>query len=226
MKILGIGTSTNTGLDHKSFGSSTAVLGRALQILSAKGHSVRFVDAAKLHIVRNLSCYASGGKNCADPAAGKYRCWAQYNASKSPQEYGGLDQMPVIYDNLDWADAVIFATSVRWGSHTAVLQDVIERMNTLENRNTVYGEPNPLWGKRCGVIVTGQHWLSQRVSEQLLDVFGQMGFEAGRCTMFTWQRSNDMRLEQVGPNRPHVEAYMNSDLGSLQMATFIEELMK
>jgi hypothetical protein len=75
-------------------------------------------------------------------------------------------------------------------------------------------------------MVTGQHWLSQRVAEQLLDVFGQMGFDAGRCTMFTWQRSNDMRLEQVGPNIPYVEAYMDTDLGKYQMATFLEELLK
>lgn len=224
MKILGIGTSSNTGTDHHSWGSSGSVLRVALDEAIRRGHKTQLIDAAKLHIVGNLSCYSSGGKNCADPAAGKYRCWAWQNSVQDPQNYGGVDQMPVIYDGIAWADAVIFATSVRWGSHTAIMQNVIERMNTLENRSSVYGESNPLHGKKLGVIVTGQHWLSQRVAEQALDALGQMGFDAGRLSMFTWQRANDMRLEQVGPNRPIVEEYLMSPLGNEQMRTFLQQV--
>jgi multimeric flavodoxin WrbA len=224
MKVLGISTSSNTGFNHKSWGSSGAVLRFALDKIAEKGHKTKLIDAAKLHIVGNLSCYSSGAQGCADPSAGKYRCWAWYNSVKDPEKYGGIDEMPIIYDNIAWADVVIFSTSVRWGSHTAIMQNVIERMNTLENRHTVYKEKNPLSGKKLGIIVTGQHWLSQRVAEQALDALGQMGFDAGRLSMFTWQRSNDMRLEQVGPNRPIVEEYLMNPFGKEQMRTFLQEI--
>ena len=144
---------------------------------------------------------------------------------EEPEKYGGEDQMSIVYEGLEWADVVLFATSVRWGSHTATLQTVIERMNTLENRHSVYGEANPLSGKKCGVIVMGQHWLTQRVAEQLLDALGQLGFHAPREAMFTWQRSNCMRLEQVGSNVPPVKAYLKSPDGEHQMAGFIDSLL-
>lgn len=226
MKVLGISTSSNTGEDHESWGSSTEVLRSALSSLKSQGHQVKWVDAAKLHIVGNLSCYASGGKGCADPKAGKYRCWAHFSSVEDPEKYGGVDEMPAIYEGVQWADVVLVSTSVRWGSHTAILQSVIERMNTLENRHSVYGEPNPCSGKKLGVVVTGQHWLSQRVAEQLLDTFGQIGFDAGRCSMFTWQRTNNMRLEQVGPNIVHVQDYLQSPKGVDQMRTFLEEVLR
>ena len=158
-------------------------------------HDVKFIDANDLHIVKNLSCYADGGRQCADPESGKYRCWAHKHAEEEPGKYGGADEMPQIYDGLEWADAVVFATSVRWGNHTALLQTIIERMNTLENRHTVYGEPNPLWGKRCGVIVTGQHWKSQEVANRLVEVFDLYGFDTSPSHVLSWQHTGDMNEE-------------------------------
>lgn len=76
-------------------------------------HDVNFIDANKLNIVKNMSCYADGGKQCADPESGPYRCWAHKHAEEEPEKYGGKDEMSVIYDGLAQADAVIFATSVR-----------------------------------------------------------------------------------------------------------------
>ena len=225
MRILGISTSSNTGTDHESWGASATILLNALHQLGERGHEVRCINAAELHIVGNLSCYASGKLGCADPEAGPYRCWAHWNSLQDPDKYGGEDQMPVIYDGIEWADIVLVATSNRWGSHTAILQTVIERLNTMENRHTTYGEPNPFEDKRVGVIVTGQHWLSQRVAAQTLETLGLMGFVAGAFSVFTWQRLDDMRTEQDGPNRPLVERYLESEAGQSQMDTFLEEVL-
>ncbi len=163
-------------------------------------HDVEFIDANQLHIVKNLSCYSNGGKNCAHPDAGPYRCWAHKSSQEDPDKYGGVDQMPIIYDGISRADIVVFATSVRWGTHSALLQTVIERMNTLENRSSVYGERNPLTGKRCGVIVTGQHWKSQDVASHLIEVFSSFGFIAETPGSLSWQNVDDMYVEQEGNN--------------------------
>ena len=165
------------------------------RLATSRGHEVKFIDANKIHIVKNLSCYADGGEQCGDPESGPYRCWAHKHAEEEPDKYGGRDEMPQIYDGLAWADAVVFATSVRWGNHSALLQTLIERMNTLENRHSVYGEDNPLWGKRCGVVVTGQHWKATEVANRLIEVFDLYGFHTSPSCVLAWQHVMDMNEE-------------------------------
>jgi len=206
MKILVISTTTN---EKKS--SSRVLCSILTKMLRKLGHEVKLVDANNLHIIKNLSCYSDGGKQCGDPKAGPYRCWAHVHGEKEPEKYGGRDEMPVIYDGIDWADTVVFATSVRWGSHTALLQTIIERMNTLENRASVYGEKNPLNGKRCGVIITGQHWKAKEVAERLIEVFYLYGFSNNSNSILYWQRSNDMDEEQFENNAPIIAEEMKDD---------------
>lgn len=164
------------------------------------GHEMNFIDANKLHIVKNLSCYSSGGKNCASKDAGKYRCWAHINSHKDPDLYGGKDEMGILYEAFENSDVTIFATSVRWGSHSALMQKIIERMNTLENRVSVYGEKSPLENKKCGVIVTGQHWKAQNVADHLISVFNLMGFKTNEFSQIAWQNSWNFNEEQIGNN--------------------------
>lgn len=206
MKILIISTTTN---EKRS--SSRTLCSMLSQLVKQLKHEVQFIDANKLHIVKNLSCYSDGGRQCGDPEAGPYRCWAHVHGEEEPEKYGGRDEMPQIYDGLAWADVVVFATSVRWGTHTALLQTVIERMNTLENRATVYGEGNPLSGKRCGVIVTGQHWKSQEVASHLIEVFSLYGFETNPGAVLSWQHVDDMNVEQEGNNAPEVTLDMKAE---------------
>jgi len=181
------------------------------KLLSRGGHDVEYIDANKLHIIKNLSCYADGGRQCGDPASGPYRCWAHKHGEDEPEKYGGRDEMPRIYDGLMWCDAVIWATSVRWGNHTALMQTIIERMNTLENRHSVYGEDNPLWDKRCGVIVTGQHWKSAEVANRLIEVFSLYGFKSSASGVLSWQAEDDMNVELEDNNTDAVKREMREE---------------
>jgi multimeric flavodoxin WrbA len=206
MKVLIVSTTTN-----EKVSTSRYLCSLVEKIAIRGGHEVRYVDANKLHIIKNLSCYADGGRGCADPEAGPYRCWAHVAGEEDPEKHGGRDEMPVVYDGLAWADVVVWGTSVRWGSHSALLQTIIERMNTLENRATVYGEPNPLRGKRCGVVVTGQHWKSQEVASRLVDVFSLYGFSIEPQHVLSWQHSTDMNEEQDDNNTPELKLLMKED---------------
>lgn len=206
MKVLLVSTTTN---ERRS--SSRAVLSMVERFLKAFGHEIQYIDANKLHIIKNLSCYADGGRQCADPESGPYRCWAHKHGEEEPEKYGGRDEMPQIYDGLMWCDAVIWATSVRWGNHTALMQTIIERMNTLENRHSVYGEDNPLWNKRCGVIVTGQHWKSTEVANRLIEVFNLYGFKSSASGVLSWQAENDMDVELEDNNTDIVKLQMREE---------------
>ena len=223
MKITGISTTTHVETDS----ASVEVLKKVLKILETLGHDTVFINANDLHIVENLSCYAGGAKNCASYDAGKYRCWAHFNSVEEPEKYGGIDEMPVIYDAISDSDIVIFSTSNRWMNHSALLQKIIERMNNLENRVSVYKEKSPLQGKRCGVIVTGQHYQAQQVAAKLLEVFSLMGFTTSLNEMFTWQKTWNMNKEQGNTsNNIFVEKYLDTSAGENQLKDFIKKLLK
>jgi multimeric flavodoxin WrbA len=223
MKITGISTTTHVETDS----ASVEVLKKVLKILETLGYDTVFINANDLHIVENLSCYAGGAKNCASYDAGKYRCWAHFNSVEEPEKYDGVDEMPVIYDAINNSDIIIFSTSNRWMNHTALLQKIIERMNNLENRVSVYKEKSPLKGKRCGVIVTGQHYQSQQVAAKLLEVFSLMGFTSSLDEMFTWQKTWNMNKEQGNTsNNLFVEKYLETPAGENQIKDFIKKLLK
>jgi multimeric flavodoxin WrbA len=220
MRVLALSTTTH---DPKK-STSVALIDAALVALQTQPDldvEVKTVHAADLHIVPNLSCYAGGKKNCADPKAGPYRCWAHHLSVQDPEKYGGKDEMPVIYDGLAWADAVLFGVSVRWGSHNALAQSIIERMNTLENRHVSYGEPNPLRGKRLGVVVGGLHWNAQGVAQHLEEVFRFYGFET---TSLVWQRSQDLDFEHPDPDKPYAERWLSTPTGKRALGRFLDAL--
>ena len=226
MKILVLHTST-----HKPKESTSAAMAREVVLRILREHpeaEVRWVDAASLHIVENLSCYAGGERNCGDPKSGPYRCWAHHNSVKDPRKYGGVDQMPVIYDGLAWCDIALFTTSVRWGSHTAVMQRVIERMNTLTGRATTWGEAEPLAGKRVGVIVGGFNWRSRRVGIRLAEVLEELGvgFEVPEEGILTWQLESDPYVEQEEAIRPEAVDWLRSPAGIGKVSAFVQALLK
>lgn len=220
MKILVVSTTT-----HKENSTSKLLLEEVMGQLRKKDHDIDYVDADQLHIVKNLSCYSDGGDNCASKEAGKYRCWAHKLSHENPSDFGGKDEMNVIYDALEWCDLVIWATSVRWGSHSALMQKIIERMNTLENRVVVYGEKNTLKGKKCGVIVTGHHYEAPKVAEHLLTQFGWFGFDSKQGQSFTWQMSQNIHQEQEGNNNAPLKEYIKSAEGKKQVEDFLNQFI-
>lgn len=213
MKIFVLSTTTQ---DVKK-STSVALADAAVRQLAGHFSSpvVRFVDASKLHIVENLSCYASGAKLCADPKAGKYRCWAHHLSQQDPAKYGGKDEMGVIYDNLDWCDIFVFVTSNRWGSHSALAQKIIERMNTIENRSSVYGEPYIMSGKSLGIVVAGLHWETARIGEHLQKALRWFGFSTPQdnSNVLMWQRSRNPYFEHPQSDRPAVVAWIETEEG-------------
>jgi hypothetical protein len=73
MRITAISTTT-----HKfDESASSAVIRSIMKQFKQRGHSVKIINADKLHIVKNLSCYSGGGTHCAAKDSGPYRCWAR-----------------------------------------------------------------------------------------------------------------------------------------------------
>lgn len=222
MNILLISTTT-----HTTKSTSKRLLEVLNHIFTTNGHSTRLIDAAQLHIVNNLSCYASGKFNCASFDAGQYRCWAHKLSHDNPENYGGADEMGLIYDNIAWADIVIFATSVRWESHSAVLQKVIERLTTIQNRHVVYNEPNSLLGKKCGVVVTGHNAKAQSVASHLLEVFQWIGFHTEFFYQVVWQKTQNLHSEvPMTTDLPALNNFLKTADANDQIIRFVDLMLQ
>jgi len=220
MKITLISTTT-----HKDKSTSKGVLALIRKELLKEKHEVDFIDAQSLHIVPNLSCYAGGKSNCADKEAGTYRCWAHKLSHDDPDAYGGKDEMGVIYDAVTSSEVVLFATSVRWGSHSALLQKIIERLNTLQNRASVFDEPNPLRNTKLGVVVTGHNAKAQEVASHLLEMFSWIGFETHTLARFVYQKSDSLVSEVPDTTDfPALSSYLSTTEGADQLQALYKAL--
>jgi multimeric flavodoxin WrbA len=217
-RVLAIMTTTHDPVKSTSWAMGQAALAE-IQRRDPRA-TVRVIDANKLHIVKNLSCYANGKRDCANPEAGPYRCWADYEAMRDPAKYGGRDQMAVIYEGLGWADVVLFCTSTRWGSHSALAQTIIERMDTLENRGSSWGEAYPMEGKRLGVVAGGLHWKTAAVAKHLTEVFRWFRFTVPDEARLVWQYTKDVNYEQPGIIKPAVESWLHTAPGAFALAQF------
>jgi multimeric flavodoxin WrbA len=228
MKILGISTSNHWKAEETDPNPSKSykTLRLILDEFKSLGHEVKLIDASKLHIVENQGCYSTNPEGCASKDAGKYRCWAHYNSVKEPEKYGGVDEMPVIYDAIEQADIVLFATPVRWFSHSAVLQRVIERLNTFENRKTVYNEESPCLNKKCGIIVIGHNYKADEVCSHLAEVFRWFDFIVPNEGQFYWTGSSDINSEDTGVDRSNYEDFLKSDEGKMRIKRFLESFSK
>lgn len=217
MNIIVLHTSTHSPLDSSS--AALARHGVQAMLETVPGAEVRYIDVTKLRIADNLSCYADGKLMCADPEAGRYRCWAN---KSDPTE-----QMPVVYNALHWADVVIVTTSVRWGSHTAALQRVIERMNTLENQGSVYKQGFPMRGKKLGVVVTGLNWKTGQVATNLLETLRWWGFatQPGTDSALAWQRSPNVNFEHPDNDMPYVERWAKSAEGKAMIHRWAQAVL-
>jgi len=89
--------------------------------------------------------------------SGHHRCWANIN-NKS-------DELWKISKELFESDAVVFFSSIRWGQTNMYYQNLIERLNWLENRHTTLGESNIIKNIETGFICVGQNWNGENVND-------------------------------------------------------------
>jgi multimeric flavodoxin WrbA len=114
---------------------------------------------------------------------GHHRCWASIN-NKS-------DELWKISKELFESDAVIFFSSIRWGQTNMYYQNLIERLNWLENRHTTLGESNIIKNIETGFICVGQNWNGENVTEVQKKVHGFYGFKPNDSLYWNWQYTKD-----------------------------------
>jgi nitrite reductase/ring-hydroxylating ferredoxin subunit/multimeric flavodoxin WrbA len=98
------------------------------------------------------------------------------------------DQMLEIYEKMIiWADIVLVATPIRWGSASSLYYKMVQRLNSVENqmvsRNRVL-----IRDKVAAFIITGGQDNVQHVAGEMMSFWAQLGFVFGKFPFIGWSR--------------------------------------
>jgi multimeric flavodoxin WrbA len=86
------------------------------------------------------------------------------------------DQLDQVYEALvHWADAIIVATPIRWGTASSLYFKMVERLNCVQV-DVATKEQQIIMNKVAGFIIVGGQDNIQQVAGQMLSFFGELGF--------------------------------------------------
>jgi nitrite reductase/ring-hydroxylating ferredoxin subunit/multimeric flavodoxin WrbA len=98
------------------------------------------------------------------------------------------DQMIEIYRQvIIWADVVIIATPIRWGSASSLYYQMVQRMNCVQNQAITH-DTYLIRDKVAAFIVTGGQDNIQHISGELMTFWSQLGFVFGKFPFVGWSR--------------------------------------
>lgn len=161
LRILGISTTAMTA-EHPRYSTSDDLLehslAAAVESLACETRLVR---------IRDLSFRACEGFYSKSARACTWPC--------SITQMDPSDEMAKVYEDVvHWADVVIVATPIRWGGASSLYYKMVERMNCIQNQETIASK-HLLRNKVAGFIITGGQDNVQAVAGQMLGFFAEIG---------------------------------------------------
>jgi multimeric flavodoxin WrbA/nitrite reductase/ring-hydroxylating ferredoxin subunit len=161
IRVLGISTTAMTA-GHPRYSTSEDLLDHALRACAEGG-----AGETRLLRVRELSFRACEGFYSKSAHACTWPC--------SITQMDPDDQMDRVYEGIvHWADVILVATPIRWGAASGLYYKMIERMNCIQNQETIANR-HLLRNKVAGFIITGGQDNVQAVAGQMLGFFAEIG---------------------------------------------------
>jgi multimeric flavodoxin WrbA/nitrite reductase/ring-hydroxylating ferredoxin subunit len=161
LRLAGIST-TAMDLGHPRFSGSDHLLGEALKAAQTYGAETRLICLNALKFRACEGYYSKAAQACTWPC--------------SITQMDAGDQMDQVYEALvHWADAVIVASPIRWGTASSLYFKMAERMNCIQNQVTIHDRVL-IRNKVAGFIIVGGQDNVQMVAGQMLGFFAELGF--------------------------------------------------
>ena len=161
VRVLGIST-TVVNVEHPRYSTSEALLETALR--SARedlGVETRLIRLSDLKFRACEGYYSKSAHACTWPC--------------SITQMDPTDQLDAVYEGfVHWADVILVATPIRWGSASSLYYKMVERMNCIQNQVTI-GNRVLLRNKVASFIITGGQDNIQSVAGQMLGFFAEIG---------------------------------------------------
>lgn len=204
IKVLGISGSSR---QQSGMSKSERLLLQALDRYTKQECDTTFIR------LKDLKIYDCEGNYSENPAYCTYPC-------QSSLKYAD-DEMQKVYDAVLETDILILATPIRWNNHSALVQKFLERMNSIENQYSWFGN-RMIKNKVVGLIIIGHVDGMQHVAGNLLNFFAWLGFQSPEVSIASWVGEYDEDTtkdwEQIQHNRYTQEDLENLVSSSLQLA--------
>ena len=159
-RIVGIST-TNMDIHNPRYSTSDHLLEIALTHARESGAESRLIRLAELKFRACEGYYSMSSRACTWPC--------------SITQMDPDDQMERVYEAfVQWGDIFIVATPIRWGQASSLYYKMVERMNCIQNQETIANR-HLIAKKVVGLIITGGQDNIQSVAGQMLTFFGELG---------------------------------------------------
>jgi nitrite reductase/ring-hydroxylating ferredoxin subunit/multimeric flavodoxin WrbA len=175
LRVLGISTTNMNDKVTPRTSTSEAALEFALDYAkNSHNAETKMLKLRQLNFRHCEGYYSKNAKACIFPC--------------SISEMDEKDQMIEVYDKvIVWADVVIVATPIRWGSASSLYYQMVQRMNCVQNQ--IVTHDNYLIRDKVGAfIITGGQDNVQHVAGELLSFWSQLGFVFGKFPFVGWSR--------------------------------------
>jgi nitrite reductase/ring-hydroxylating ferredoxin subunit/multimeric flavodoxin WrbA len=186
IRILGLSTTAMTA-GHPRYSTSEDLLSHALAAAATNDDAeTRLLRIRDLRFRECEGFYSKSARACTWPC--------------SITVMDPTDQMDQVYEGLvHWADVILLATPIRWGVASSLYFKMVERMNCIQNQETIANR-HLLRNKVAGFIITGGQDNVQGVAGQLLGFFGEIGCQFPQFPYIAHSRgwsAEDMEQNQI-----------------------------
>lgn len=162
IRVLGLSTTAMTDGEPR-FSTSDALLDHALARATELEYETRLIRLRDLEFRHCEGFYSKSARACT---------WPCSITQMDPE-----DQLDQVYEALvHWADVYLIATPIRWGSASSLYFKMVERMNCIQNQETI-ADTRLLKNKAAGFIITGGQDNVQGVAGQMLGFFAELGVQ-------------------------------------------------
>jgi nitrite reductase/ring-hydroxylating ferredoxin subunit/multimeric flavodoxin WrbA len=161
VRVLGISTTVMTA-DQPRYSTSEDLLDAALRhAASTLGCETQTIRVRELSFRACEGFYSKSARACT---------WPCSITQMDPE-----DQMEKVYEGVvHWADVILVATPIRWGAASSLYFKMVERMNCIQNQETIANR-HLLKNKVASFIITGGQDNIQGVAGQMLGFFAEIG---------------------------------------------------
>ncbi|MCC6631933.1 MAG: NAD(P)H-dependent oxidoreductase [Gammaproteobacteria bacterium] len=186
IRVLGLSTTSMT-LDQPRYSTSEDLLEHALGSAARDlGCETRLIRFRELRVRECEGFYSKSARACTWPC--------------SITQMDSRDQMEQVYEGVvHWADVILVATPIRWGAPGSLYSKMVERMNCIQNQETLH-QKHLLKNKVAAFIVTGGQDNVQAVVGQMLTFFGELGCQFPQFPFIAHSRgwsAEDMERNQA-----------------------------
>jgi multimeric flavodoxin WrbA/nitrite reductase/ring-hydroxylating ferredoxin subunit len=162
VRVVGISTTTMTAGEPR-YSTSEALLEEALQHAAAAAMETRLIKLRDLKFRACEGFYSKSARACTWPC--------------SITQMDANDQLDQVYEAMvHWADVYLLATPIRWGAASSLYFKMVERMNCIQNQETI-AHRRLLRNKTAGFIITGGQDNVQGTAGQMLGFFAELGVQ-------------------------------------------------